>query len=1030
MMVDKKLTQKYRWGKFAALLMVWVVTTACFVAIYATVDYVFVLTFVLRMVLFTLYLITLGISIYLQLRKLPTLREVAWQIDKDEGFKGHLITLVERKKLIRLPYSKDLLNLVSERANQFKVLPFLKFWRRYLLYPLQVGYISIGVIALTLISPLRYNVSHLFNRNYFSLQLLPGDTELVIGDSLTIKVTPVGVKPHKIYLWVDSTRYVLRQYDGFTFSLIPHRGFTYRAQLADVSTPTYEVDLLVPPWVKRWSIKCRYPTYTGLPPTISDNPNLQVLVGTHVSISGVANTSLAMVDLILGDEPHPAQVYGDSFNFNLIVDSSLNYGVVLHDINGLSSDTCFYSIYVYADEPPEISLLHPLYSQPIPEDAHVRVISRLRDDYGVAKVLLISSCDTIELATFRNVTDTIYDYIWDLNSYGLMPGDTVWFKLRVYDNDTYKGPKYADSPELFVYFPTLEELYTQMERYSEQLNMESTDLQSMIDKLTTKIMELKAHELTDTMREEIGELEQQVEQLRHAVKQFEQQFTHQLERIEDMELLEPETIVKLERIKELTSEIITPEMERLLGEIMDKLRNNPEIWREALSKMEDWMHELEANLDRTIELLENIVNERRLKELMDEATRIKEAWDNLAEQSKVAAPETRKGLSKLVEDLQQDLNTLKAGVDSLVADMYLSTELSRIAQDIPSIQSKMEQAKETMQAGKHPTQLTPSISHDLDKLAQALRSLYEKVSHGTFVMEELQEMERELIQLSHWEEEIATNPGGESPLRQAAICDALHNIKLRYLSLYRKSPFVSEEPLNFIDAAINEMEYTSQLLSQGEHVEATQHATNAMYNINQAISVLSQQQATCQQLACQTQGESSMSMLMQMLNQIAQSHEALTQMAQNILATSGLPRVLGESAHQIATQERELADRLHKVAEGLRGRALGDLGHVADELDKLADRIEQGGITPEIVARQKELLRHMLDAQKSIYTKKFSRRRISEPGQDFTNLIGPKGLNPRTRHGVSQKQIWHALRERFIPYYERYIREYFRKLEE
>jgi len=173
-----------------------------------------------------------------------------------------------------------------------------------------------------------------------------------------------------------------------------------------------------------------------------------------------------------------------------------------------------------------------------------------------------------------------------------------------------------------------------------------------------------------------------------------------------------------------------------------------------------------------------------------------------------------------------------------------------------------------------------------------------------------------------------------------------------------------------------------------------------------------------------------MSMLMQMLNQIAQSHEALTQMAQNILATSGLPRVLGESAHQIATQERELADRLHKVAEGLRGRALGDLGHVADELDKLADRIEQGGITPEIVARQKELLRHMLDAQKSIYTKKFSRRRISEPGQDFTNLIGPKGLNPRTRHGVSQKQIWHALRERFIPYYERYIREYFRKLEE
>ena len=1030
MMVDRKLTQKYRWGKFAALLMVWVVATACFVTIYATLDYVVVLTFGLRIALFTLYLVTLVISICMQLRKLPPLREVAWQIDKNEGFKGHLITLVERNKLTHLPYSKDLLNLVSERANQFKFLPFLKFWRRYLLYPLQIGYISIGVVALTLISPLRHNVSHLFNRNYFSLQVLPGDTELVIGDSLTIKVTPVGITPHKIYLWVDSIRHVLKPSDGFTFSLIPHREFTYRAQLADVSTPAYKVDLLVPPWVKRWSIECRYPTYTGLPPTLLDNPNLQLLVGTHVSISGVANTSLAMVDFILGDEPHPAQVYGDSFTLDLIVDTSLNYGVVLHDINGLSSDTCFYSIYAYADEPPEISLLYPLYNQPIPEDAHVRLISRLRDDYGVAKVLLISSCDTIELATFRNVTDTIYDYIWDLNPYGLMPGDTVWFKLRVYDTDTYKGPKYADSPELFVYFPTLEELYTQMERYNEQLQVEGTDLQSTIDKLTTKIMELKAHELDDTLPEEIKELEQQVEQLHHHVKQFEQQFAQQLEHIEDMELLEPETIAKLERIKELTSEIMTPEMERLLSEIMDKLRNNPEIWREALSKMEDWMHKLEANLDRTIELLENIMNERRLKGLMEEATRIKEAWDNLAEQSKVAAPETRKGLSKLAQDLQQDLHTLKKGVDSLVADMYLSTELSRIVQDIPSIQSKMEQAKETMQAGEHPTQLAPSISHDLDKLAQALRSLYEKVSHGTFVVEELQEMECELIQLSHWEEEIATNPRVKSPVRQAAIRDALHNIKLRYLSLYRKSPSLGGEPLNFIDTAINEMEHTSQLLSEGKHAEATQYATNAMYNINQAISVLSQQQAACQQLACQAQGQSSMNMLMQMLNQIAQSHEALIQMAQNMLATSGLPRVLGESAQQIATQERELADRLHKVAEGLRGRALGDLGHVADELDKLADRIEQGGITPEVINRQKELLRHMLDAQKSIYTKKFSRRRISEPGQDFTNLIGPQGLNPKTRHGVSQKQIWHALRERFIPYYEHYIREYFRKLEE
>jgi hypothetical protein len=68
-----------------------------------------------------------------------------------------------------------------------------------------------------------------------------------------------------------------------------------------------------------------------------------------------------------------------------------------------------------------------------------------------------------------------------------------------------------------------------------------------------------------------------------------------------------------------------------------------------------------------------------------------------------------------------------------------------------------------------------------------------------------------------------------------------------------------------------------------------------------------------------------------------------------------------------------------------------------------------------------------LDTQKSIYTRKTSRQRIAEPGENMF-LSSPKEPELITKRGVSQKAIIEALKKKYPKESEQLIKAYFKAL--
>ncbi len=130
---------------------------------------------------------------------------------------------------------------------------------------------------------------------------------------------------------------------------------------------------------------------------------------------------------------------------------------------------------------------------------------------------------------------------------------------------------------------------------------------------------------------------------------------------------------------------------------------------------------------------------------------------------------------------------------------------------------------------------------------------------------------------------------------------------------------------------------------------------------------------------------------------------------------------------QLIEEQNSISKALKQLADGLKGQTLGDLGGAANEMKNIAEDLKKG-ITQEIIERQNKVLQHLLDAQKSIYTKKYSRQRISEPGNDFLSLPSPPSPEFSTKSGISQKDILEAMKKNYPKEYEYLIKSYFQSI--
>jgi hypothetical protein len=105
------------------------------------------------------------------------------------------------------------------------------------------------------------------------------------------------------------------------------------------------------------------------------------------------------------------------------------------------------------------------------------------------------------------------------------------------------------------------------------------------------------------------------------------------------------------------------------------------------------------------------------------------------------------------------------------------------------------------------------------------------------------------------------------------------------------------------------------------------------------------------------------------------------------------------------------------------------MGELGDEMKKVVDDFERMRIDQTTIDRQKKILSRLLDAEKSMRERDYSRQRRAEAGEDIVRR-SPGQLSPEAsrKERSTKDDLTRFMQEAYPKEYEQMIRDYFKAL--
>jgi hypothetical protein len=181
-------------------------------------------------------------------------------------------------------------------------------------------------------------------------------------------------------------------------------------------------------------------------------------------------------------------------------------------------------------------------------------------------------------------------------------------------------------------------------------------------------------------------------------------------------------------------------------------------------------------------------------------------------------------------------------------------------------------------------------------------------------------------------------------------------------------------------------------------------------------------------------GGGGMQSLMQSLQQMGEQQLMLNMMTQEMMKQmgeeGGLSQEMRNQARKIAEQEERLAENLKRVLQTDREaqNQTSAMNQLIEELEEISRQLKQNRIDQSLLDRQQRILSRLLDAQKSIHKREFSKKRKGESGekQDWRLPEEIKLRFDKIRREALLKQELEIYPKAFRDL----IREYFKKVNE
>lgn len=981
--------------------------------------------------------------------------------------------------------SKNLIEASIERkASELSITPFktaidLSKNRRYLKWVLPPLLIIIGlfIASPSLIKDsteriIKNNVDYEMAMPFeFVLEndplIIPENSDIKINLLIQGKTIPDAVGIDLSGFSYDMIKMGIDRYEYTLKNLSKNTSFKFSA--GGFSSKEYQVQVVPRPGIIDFQVAVRVPAYTG-----RSNESFQSIGDLNVpegsKVSWIFETrAVDSFEFTFNDRLETLSLSGkDRYAISKNLRKSSAYQLKIANTPYALLDSVNYSIQVIKDEYPSITIDDFIDST---DNSFIFYSGTISDDYGLSKHQFVYTIKNALGVEKRKESRTIlepkgslanFEYMVDVESFDLEPGDQLSYYFEIFDNDGVNGSKSTKS-RIYSYrkadVDEMEEALAENTRETldkmKKRMEESKEIQERLKKLREKLLQKKEADWQD--KKDLEKILEEQKKLEKEIENIKKNLEENLEKQEELTPEKEELLEKQKELQELFEEMMDDETKELMEKIEELMNElNKDKMLEMTEEMEFNEEEMEQELDRMMELYKQLDLENRMNKELDKLEQLADKQQELSEktQEEGVTEENKKEQEEIkdaFDEIKKEMEDIKKENEELESKMPFG-DLSEEEQEVDQKLNDSEQNMEKNDAQKA-SESQQESSESMQKMAQTMKASMEAGAQQQQQedMEVLRQILENLVTLSFDQEmlidvfdqtKINTPKYVSSVQEQKKLSDDFQVVEDSLIALSKRNSQIEAFVMEKVGDVKHHFGSSMKSLEDRKINSGQESQQRVMSNINDLALMLSEAMQSMQQQMgkgmpgnqnCNKPGGNSPRPGEgQPKDQISKGQQSLNQKMKDLLkrmqsgGEGGSSKEFAKMAAKQAALRKALSEMEREAQQ--RGQNGEELRKLMDEMNKIEKDLVNKRLTSEMIRRQEMIHTRLLESERAEREKGKDNKRKSERGKDIAREL-PPGLEEYLNKRKSEIQEFRKVNPDLTPFYKKMVEDYFESLQ-
>lgn len=999
---------------------------------------------------------------------------------------------------------------IEQKSSQISVIPILgavnlKENKRYLywLIPSLILALAIALFWPQIYRDSAFRLSQPTKNFYppapFKFMLKNKKLEVPLNGNYSIKLKVSGKKlPAEVHIVLGGKELLMQteEREQFSYTLQNvNKNTSFYFMAAGFRSEDFQLLILERPQLEKLTLQLSYPAYTGIKNEIKEGfSDISLPEGTKLKWEiATRNTTQVHVGFIGKETPSTVGGKGKNnwqYQMTALKDSTLHFYLSSKKLPYF--DTLSYRLKIIQDKAPQVSAQQ---DKDTISGRQILLTGIAADDYGLSKLLFhytISDPDnkvarekTIPIEATHNARTMNYHYYFDINTFQLLPGQTLQYYVEAWDNDAIHGAKKAIS-ELYTY---RQENQHQLDKSVQENNLainkqisnstnEAENINQDVEKFRQQMLQSK--DMTWEQQNQLKSLTERQENIQKQIdalkKRFEiqQRQSQEKEYSENIRKKQKELEKQLDKIK---NNDLAEQMKKLQEMLQQKNKNNT---FQELKKWQEQNKLFQMDMERIQALMKQLALQMKMEDMAKKAGELAEKQANLSEKTN-AEKESNSSLSQSQKELQHQLDDM---MKKDFAALEKANQETENPQDLSSPQKEAQEAQQQMGASQESLQQNQTkkagsqqknASQNLEKMAaslskmaggmdmrmidiniKAVRQLLTNLMRYSFAQEDLLKSEKSTItHMATYEQYLQT----QHNLKQNTemIKDSLFTLSKRIFELAPAINKETTELTSYLEKALFQLENRRIREARIAQQYAMTNANNLALMLDETLRNLMQSQMQSKgqkggsgmpsagKPGAQGKGSTPGQMMKDIITGQQQMGKGMSQMQGqgekgkssgdgqqqgengNSKENGGSGEQQAKKLARLAQQQAALRNMMQDLSSMLNSQGNGQNAQLIKEIQKAMNQNEvdlvNRRLNSKLIHRQKEILTRLLKAQDAIRNQEQDNKRIAESAKNTPPPMPPE-LKEALRKRKTFLESYQTVPASLKPFYKKMSEDY------